>query len=233
MCRLSDAYGDQLEAAATLKQDGYSPLLCALHFYTKQGWVIHFFPWVVGIRGLLHPPHICATLQFLEVPPQHWPLAVESTVLTSVNAFYSLHRVRFGGPSERGLCATGRDNAEQEADASDSSDLEELRACKGKCGSLWSSGAGAKPQRAPKLLKLSSQTTVYQGRVPLTSVAGSAKSRVFDISPPSCLAGQGIGENLAGQGMGERRQDVPQRFASLTAAHRCGKLGRPMSDLLL
>ena len=27
-----------------------------------------------------------------------------------------LHRVRFGGPSERGLCATGCDNAEQEAD---------------------------------------------------------------------------------------------------------------------
>ena len=72
---------------------------------------------MVGIRrGLLHPPHICATLQFLEVPPQNWPLAVESTVLASVNAFYFLHRVRFGGPSERGLCATGCDNAEQEAD---------------------------------------------------------------------------------------------------------------------
>ncbi len=30
LCRPSDAYGDQLEAAATLKQDGYSPLLSAL-----------------------------------------------------------------------------------------------------------------------------------------------------------------------------------------------------------
>ncbi len=121
LCRLSDAYGDQLEAAATLKQDGFSPLLCALDFYTKQGWVIHVFSWVVGIRGLLHPPHICATLQFLEAPSQNWQLAVESTVLASVNALYSLHRVRFGGPSERGLCATGCDNAEQAADASDSS----------------------------------------------------------------------------------------------------------------
>ena len=65
-----------------------SPLLCAIDFYTKQGWVIHVFPWVVGIHGLLHPPHICAALQFLEVPHQHWPLAVESTVLASVNAFY-------------------------------------------------------------------------------------------------------------------------------------------------
>ena len=34
LCRPSDAYGDQLEAAATLKQDGYSPLLCALDSYT-------------------------------------------------------------------------------------------------------------------------------------------------------------------------------------------------------
>ncbi len=124
LCRPSDAYGDQLEAAAALRQEGYSPLLCALDFYSEQGWGIHVFPWVVVIRGLLHPPHICAALQFLEVPPQHWPLAVESKVLASVNAFYFLHRVRFGGPSEGGLFATGRDSAEQEADASDSSDLE-------------------------------------------------------------------------------------------------------------
>ena len=146
------------------------------------------------LRGLLHPPHICATLQFLEVPPQHWPLAVESTVLASVNALYFLHRVRFGGPSERGLCATGCDNAEQAANASDSSDLEEIRGCKGKRGSPWSPGAGAIPQRAPKLPKRSRQKTVDQGRVPLTSVAGSAKSGVSDISPPMSdwtLAGDG------------------------------------------
>ncbi len=35
LCRPSDAYGDQLEAAATLKQDEYSPLVCALDLYTK------------------------------------------------------------------------------------------------------------------------------------------------------------------------------------------------------
>ena len=168
----------------------------------------------------MHPPHICATLQFLEVQPQHWPLAVESTVLASVNAFYSLHRVRFGSPSERGLCATGRDYAEQEADASDSSDLEELRACKGKRGSPWSSGAGAIPQRAPKRLKRSSQTTVHPQQVPLISNACSAKSGVPDISPPSCLAGHGMGEKMAGHGMSGRRRDVPQRFASLREPQR-------------
>ncbi len=57
---------------------------------------------------------------------------MEITVLASVNAFYFLHSVRFGGPSEGGLCATGLGCAEQEADASDSSDLEELRAGKGR-----------------------------------------------------------------------------------------------------
>ena len=61
--------------------------------------------------------------------------------------------------------------------------------------------------------------------MPLTSVAGSAKSRVSYISPPSCLAGQGMGGNLAGHGMGERRQDVPQRFALITAAHRVRQVG--------
>ncbi len=53
LCRPLDAYEYQLEATATLKQDGYSPLLRALDFYTFQGWVIHVFPWVVGIHGFL------------------------------------------------------------------------------------------------------------------------------------------------------------------------------------
>ncbi len=145
---------------------------------------------------------------------------MESTVLASVNALYFLHCVRFGGPSERSLCATGYDNAEQAVDASDSSDLEELRVCKGKRGSPWSPGAGAIPQRAPKLPKRSRQKTLDHGRVPLTSVAGSAKTGVSDISPLSCRTGQGMGGNLAGHGMGEMWQDVQQRFASRTAAHR-------------
>ncbi len=59
--------------------------------------------------------------------------------------------MRFGGPSEGGLCATGLGCAEQEADASDSSDLGDLRAGKGryKRGSPWSSGVDAIPQRKP------------------------------------------------------------------------------------
>jgi hypothetical protein len=36
LCRPSGAYGDQLEAAAALKQDGYSPLLHALDFYARR-----------------------------------------------------------------------------------------------------------------------------------------------------------------------------------------------------
>ena len=47
LCRPSDVHEDQLEAAATLKQDGYSPLIRALDFYTTQGWIKHVFPWVV------------------------------------------------------------------------------------------------------------------------------------------------------------------------------------------
>ncbi len=75
---------DQLEAAATLKQGGYSPLLRALDFYTKHGWVIHVFPWLVGIRGLLHPPLVFTLLQLLEVTHKHWPLAVIQSSLQSM-----------------------------------------------------------------------------------------------------------------------------------------------------
>ncbi len=58
-----------------------------------------------------------------------------------------------------------------------------------------SSGVGAIPQREPRRLNSSGQTIVYQWRVPLISAAGSAKSGVPYIFPPSCLAGHGMGEN--------------------------------------
>jgi hypothetical protein len=35
LCRLLDVHEDQLEVAATLKQDGYSSLIYALDYYTK------------------------------------------------------------------------------------------------------------------------------------------------------------------------------------------------------
>ncbi len=48
LCHPSDAYENHLEAAATLKQDGYSPLLYALDYYTKQargGSYMSFLGW--------------------------------------------------------------------------------------------------------------------------------------------------------------------------------------------
>jgi len=144
LCRPSDVHEDQLEIAATLKQNGYRPLICALDSYAKQGWVIHVFPWVVGIRGLLHPPHICALLQFLEVPRQYWLPAMEGTALASVRAFYFLHRVRFGGRPEGGLLDTGHGHTSRE-DASDSSETDEPRPVRTRCkrGSSPSPNNGA------------------------------------------------------------------------------------------
>jgi hypothetical protein len=49
LCRPSDMHEQQLEVAATLKQDGYSPHVRALDFYTKPRWIIHVVSWVVGI----------------------------------------------------------------------------------------------------------------------------------------------------------------------------------------
>jgi hypothetical protein len=63
LCRPSDVHEDQLEvAAATRKLGGYSPLLRALDFNTKQGRVMHVTclsvggrdPWVVASSS-----HIC------------------------------------------------------------------------------------------------------------------------------------------------------------------------------
>ena len=85
--------------AGVRTQQRYSPLVEALAQYSDNGWVIHVFPWVVGIRGMVDPQSINALLGFLEIPKKHWQAAVERTVLASVRALYFLHRVRFGGLS--------------------------------------------------------------------------------------------------------------------------------------
>jgi hypothetical protein len=47
LCLPSDVHPNQLKAAAIHKQEGYQPLLSALHHYTERGWTVHIFPWVV------------------------------------------------------------------------------------------------------------------------------------------------------------------------------------------
>ena len=66
-------------------------------YYTEQGWSVHVFPWVVGVRGLVDRFHIESLQRFLCVQQKHWLAAVEHTVLASVLALHFLHRVRFGG----------------------------------------------------------------------------------------------------------------------------------------
>jgi hypothetical protein len=96
-CHSSDLHREQLHAAALRKQERYSPLIYALDYCISQGWIIHVFPLVAGIRGLIHLPHIHALLNFLDTPQKHWSTTIASTVLASVKALYFLHRVRFGG----------------------------------------------------------------------------------------------------------------------------------------
>ena len=110
--------------------------------------------------------HICALLQFLEVPQNHWLPEVEGIVLASVKAFYFLHRVRFGGLPERGLLGTGLGQADLGEDTSDSSDLDESRMVRDRCkrGSSWSHGVGTTSQRGSKRLKGPDPTYVPPSR---------------------------------------------------------------------
>jgi hypothetical protein len=64
----------------------------------------------VGCCIALHPPHICAVLQFLVVPRQHWSSVEESTVIAFVNAFYFSLSVLFHRAQRQGsqhLCLAG------------------------------------------------------------------------------------------------------------------------------
>ena len=116
LCRPSDVHPAQLLAAAMRKQHAYGPLEEALSYYADQGWVIHVFPWVVGIRGTIDPLHIESLLKFLDIQRKHWPVAVERTVLASVRAFHFLHKVRFGGLPEAGRPDLDPDHSDHASD---------------------------------------------------------------------------------------------------------------------
>jgi hypothetical protein len=67
-----------------LLQDAYEPVKEALSYYTDQGWIIHIFPWVVGIQGMIDTRHVESFLKFLGIQRKHWHVAVERSVLASV-----------------------------------------------------------------------------------------------------------------------------------------------------
>ncbi len=73
----SNVHPAQLMAAAVCKQQTYSCLEEALSAYVDQGWVVHVFPWVVGIIGMIYPLHIESVLKFLGIPRKKWPEVLE------------------------------------------------------------------------------------------------------------------------------------------------------------
>jgi hypothetical protein len=208
LCRPSDVHEAQLEAAATLKQDGYTPLIRALDFYTARGWVVHVFPWVVKIRGLLHSSHICALLQFLEVPNKHWLSAVEGTVLASVNAFHFLHRVRFGGLPAGAPLGSGIDQVNLGEDTSDLDASRMIRRCC-KRRSPRSHDGGTISQRGSKRRKGHDPMCLPPSGGLCTSQAGPVLGDVTNSTLP-CLAGNSMGES----------REAPQLSASPRASQQ-------------
>jgi hypothetical protein len=116
LCRPLDVHEDPLEAAATLKQEGYGPRISALDFCSKMEWTIHVFPWVARIRGLPHPFHIRGepTKTFAASGGGHNPCRGQSFLLPKF--------VPFGDLPRGSLLETGFGHAELGEDYFDSSD---------------------------------------------------------------------------------------------------------------
>jgi hypothetical protein len=117
-------------AAAIEEQQKNSILVGALTNYVENGWAVHVFPWVVGIRGLLDPHQINALLEFLEIHKRHWQTAAERTVLASVHALHYMHRVRYDGSQggqavDRTLCT--RTNTDEEDNNLDEMEAQATR----------------------------------------------------------------------------------------------------------
>lgn len=127
LCRPSDVHPDQLSAAGIRKQQVYSPLVDALGYYSDQGWVIHVFPWVVGIRGLIDPVPIETLLKFLDIPQRHLQTALDRTALASVRALYFLHRARFGGRPVQSEPVLDIESCDREVEAVEATTLRKPR----------------------------------------------------------------------------------------------------------
>ncbi len=101
LCRPSDIHQTQLQAAAIRKQQAYQALVGCLSYYIEQGWVVHVFPLIVEIWGMIDSSHVQSLLKILDIQWKHWQVAIEQTALASVRSFHFLHKVRFEGPLER------------------------------------------------------------------------------------------------------------------------------------
>ena len=243
LCRPSDVHPAQLLAAAMRKQQTYLPLLEALRYYSDQGWTIHVFPWVVGIRGMIDPSHVHSLLKFLEIPNQHWKTAVDRTVLASVRAFYFLHRVRFGGLPE-----TVRPDLDPDHSAEDSDDEEGGK--RTKRNPHWSA-VGAPPactdsdspgtdgiEAVTRTLKKARRPSATRGVGTLIAGAAaspSAPSAVGGLTPPLHLRTSSAARGL--QRLGVARQSnirksnaharLVIRTMPLAAPTRCAEPPRP------
>ncbi len=119
LCLPSDVHPDRLKAAATGKQDGYSPLVLALGHCLDNCLTVHVFPWVLGLLSLIDPSH----LAFLGIPSKHSKAAVKHTVLASVKSLYFKHQVHYGGVHGRKRAADNQQNNISEDQATHDEEL--------------------------------------------------------------------------------------------------------------
>jgi hypothetical protein len=157
---------------------------------------------VVGIRGLIHLPHIHALLKFLDTPQKHWSTTIASTVLASVKALYFLHRVRFGGLPTLDLLEDGLITYLGDSDDTDSSDrdspqsngnsrkrVNDLGQGPGSSGRLFQ----ISKTRQKKKIRISNPLVSSSGSSPqilgpqLTSSASTSQSVPFLSSPTSLI----------------------------------------------
>ena len=244
LCRPSDVYPAQLLTAAMRKQQVYLPLQEALSFYSDQGWTIHVFPWVVGIRGMTDPSHVHALLKFLELPNRHWQAAVDRTVLASVRAFSFLHKVRFGGLPETVRPGPDPDHSEEDSDDAGSgkraqrypyrSTTNAPQECTDSDSPEEADGLGVRSQ---SLKKACGPSTNRGGDVPPADTAAlpSAARAVGSLTPPPQPYTSGAASRPRHRGVA-RQRNFKQRTARtrpvvstkpLAAPTRCAEPPQP------
>jgi hypothetical protein len=168
LCLPSDTSPAQLLAAAMRKKDAYCPLVEALRYYADRGRVVHVFPLVVRICGMIDPSHVGSLLKFLHIQRKLWHGAIERTVLASVQAFHFLHKVCFGG-----CLGVGRLDLSPELNDSTEDDV------------VVDGGRQRKSQRAGATLDCTDSDSTATGDPEMTQPPSKARRTLYVQSPVS------------------------------------------------
>ncbi len=136
---------------------------------------------------MIDPRHVESLMQFLGIQRKHWQVAVELSVLASVQAFHFLHTVRFGGRPEAMRTTFDPEDSDSEQDDSAENVIPKRKVSSNLARTAQDNGdsdSSACSEEKPKQQRTTSLT-------PGQSLSNKRLPTEADEDDPSCTSAPG------------------------------------------